>query len=78
LLCGGIPLRLVRLSGAFAGEFPVYLVEVLIPALQFDGFVPVVGVPTLPRGFDGIACFRFLSRFTYGNFGDAMTFGLEN
>jgi hypothetical protein len=27
--------------------------------------------------FDGIACFRFLNRFTYGNFGDPGQFGLE-
>jgi hypothetical protein len=31
----------------------------------------------VPRPFDGIACFRFLNRFTYGNFGDPNQFGLE-
>jgi hypothetical protein len=30
-----------------------------------------------PRQLQGIACFRFLNRFTYGNFGDADLFGLE-
>ena len=34
LLAGGIPIRLVRLSGAFAGEFPVYLTEVHICRLR--------------------------------------------
>ena len=37
----------------------------------------VVGVPSVPPGFDGIACFPFLNRFTYGNFGDSGQFGLE-
>jgi hypothetical protein len=37
-----------------------------------------VGVQTPPTGFDGIACFRFLNRFTYGNFGSSTQFGLEN
>jgi hypothetical protein len=34
-------------------------------------------IPNPPTGFDGIACFRFLNRFTYGNFGAATHFGLE-
>ena len=37
----------------------------------------VVAVPSVPRWFDGIACFSFLNRFTYGNFGDPARFGLE-
>jgi hypothetical protein len=36
-----------------------------------------VGVPNAPKGLDGIAGFRFLNRFTYGNFGNALEFGLE-
>jgi hypothetical protein len=36
-----------------------------------------VGVRSVPAGFDGIACFAFLDRFTYGNFGDPGQFGLE-
>jgi hypothetical protein len=36
-----------------------------------------VGVPAVPPGFDGLVCFSFLNRFTYGNFGDPSQFGLE-
>ncbi|MGH7136646.1 MAG: hypothetical protein ACREHD_12965 [Pirellulales bacterium] len=39
--------------------------------------VSAVGVPSPPAGFDGIGCFRFLNRFTYGNFADHGQFGLE-
>lgn len=31
--------------------------------MAFDDSVPVVGVSNLPRGFHGIACFKFLRRF---------------
>jgi hypothetical protein len=48
-----------------------------IPTLGFDQYLRAVAVPHLPIGFDGVACFRFLSRFTYGNFGDPDQFGLE-
>jgi hypothetical protein len=34
-------------------------------------------VPANPQGFEGIAGFRFLNRFTYGNFGNPAEFGLE-
>jgi hypothetical protein len=78
LLCGGIPVHYVRLSGAFVGEFPVYFLDVRIPALAFDDTIPVVGVHNVPRGFYGIACFRSLSRFTYGNRGDQNSFALES
>ena len=44
LQCGGIPIHQVRLSGAYHGLFPVYLVDVRLPALSFDDSVPVVGV----------------------------------
>jgi hypothetical protein len=37
----------------------------------------VVGVPAAPVGFEGVACFRFVNRFQYGNFGDFGVFGLE-
>jgi hypothetical protein len=50
---------------------------VQVPALGFSQFVRAVGVPSPPAGFDGIACFGFLNRFSYGNFGDAGQFGLE-
>ena len=77
LLCDGIPLHSVVLGGAFSGVFPVYLIQVQIPILGIDHAVPVVGVTNVPSGFDGIACFRFLNRFEYGNFGDSRHFGLE-
>jgi hypothetical protein len=77
LLAGGSPAQASTLGGAYSGTFPVYLVRVQIPQLGFDRYVRVVGVPQSPVGFDGIACFRFLNRFTYGNFGDLGRFGLE-
>lgn len=77
LLCGGIPYTTAMLRGAYAGSFPIYFLPVQIPALGFDQTLRVVGVPLVPAGFDGIACFCFLNRFTYGNFGDSNQFGLE-
>jgi hypothetical protein len=77
LLCGGIPLPGVALGGAYVGTYPVYLVQVRILQLGFDQAVPVVGVPAGPAGLDGIACFQFLNRFTYGNFADPGQFELE-
>lgn len=77
LLCGGPSLKPTVLGGAYVGQFPVYLVQVRIPLLEFNTAVPVVGVPSPPAGFDGIACFRFLNRFNYGNFADPNQFGLE-
>jgi len=77
LTAGGIPLHPVLLSGAYAGSFPVYLVRVQLPDLGFDHYVSAVGVPKVPTGFDGIAGFRFLNRFEYGNFGDRLQFGLD-
>jgi hypothetical protein len=77
LLCGGIPYTSTRLGGAYVGVFPIYVIPVRIPALGFDRYLRAVGVPSVPAGFDGIACFGFLNRFTYGNFGDPSQFGLE-
>src|SRR5438552_190594 len=77
LLCGGVPGQPMVLGGAYSGSFPVDELRVGIPALQFDQKLRVVGVPSLPTGFDGIAGFRFLNRFAYGNFGDAGQFDLE-
>ena len=77
LSCGGIPAQPVLLGGAYAGSFPVYVIRIQIPALGFDHYVRAVGVTNPPSGLGGIACFRFLSRFTYGNFGDPRQFGLE-
>jgi hypothetical protein len=77
LLCGGLPLQPVVLGGAYAGSYPVYLIQARVPVLSFDRALPAVGVPSVPPGFDGIACFQFLNRFTYGNFADPKHFGLE-
>jgi hypothetical protein len=74
---GGFLMGQVQLGGAYAGSFPLYLVEIRIPQLNFHEPVPVVGVSQLPRGFDGIAGFKFLNRFHYGNFGNAASFGLD-
>jgi hypothetical protein len=70
------PMGQTQLGGAYSGQFHVYSIEVRIPALQFIDNVPVVGVPAVPRNFDGIAGFKFLNRFQYGNFGDPDVFGL--
>lgn len=78
LICGGIPKGDVVLGGAYSGKFPVYSLRVVITTLGFDEAVPTVGVSSVPLGFDGIACFRFLNRFTYGNFADQGMFGLES
>lgn len=78
LLCGGTPTWMVQMSGAFSGSFPVYGLRVQIPQPGFDDELQVVGVSNVPAGFDGIAGFRFLRRFTYGNFGDPDQFGLES
>jgi hypothetical protein len=77
LHCGGVPGRPVTLGGAYVGSFPLYDLPVCLPALGFDQPLRAVGVPSVPAGFDGIACFGFLNRFTYGNFGDPNRFGLE-
>lgn len=77
LLYGGIPAQPVVLGGAYSGSFQVYVVRVQIPPLGFDHSIRAVGVPACPTGFEGIACFRFLNRFNYGNFGDPGMFGLE-
>ena len=67
----------VVLGGAYVGSYPVYLIQVRIPTLGFNHQVPAVGVPACPVGFDGIACFQFLNRFSYGNFANPGHFGLE-
>jgi hypothetical protein len=77
LLCNGTPLQSVSLSGAYVGSFPTCGLSVHLPALQFARNLRAIGVPSVPAGFDGIACFGFLNRFTYGNFGDPGQFGLE-
>lgn len=69
--------QLVRLGGAYSGEHRTYVVAVQIPALSFSRPTLVVGVNRPPAGFDGIAAFRFLNRFSYGNFGAHDQFGIE-
>jgi hypothetical protein len=76
LRAGGNPVQSVSLGGAYSGTYPVYSVRARIPAIGFDQDVSVVGVTSVPRGLDGLACFRFLNRFTYGNFGDSGRFAL--
>src|SRR5205823_14717487 len=77
LLCGGKTSSMIGLGGAYAGQYPIYQLRVQVPELGFARAVRVVGVPANPRGFEGIAGFRFLNRFTYGNFGNPAEFGLE-
>jgi hypothetical protein len=77
LLCDTTDMGQVQLRGAYAGLFPIYGIRVEIPQIGCDEHVEAVGVPTIPSGFDGIAGFRFLNRFHYGNFGDKGQFGLE-
>src|SRR4051812_41454702 len=77
LRCGGNPARPVVLGGAYRGSFPAYDIDVQIPALGFAQNLRAVALPAVTTGFDGIACFGFLNRFTYGNFGNPAEFGLE-
>jgi hypothetical protein len=67
----------VDLSGAYAGRHPLFVVRAQIPALRFDDDLIAVAVPAVVEGFQGTACFRFLNRFDYGNFGNPALFGLE-
>jgi len=77
VLCGAKAVHAVNLGGAYSGSFPCYSLRVDIPSLGFSEKVFVVGIPTPPKMLDGIAGFRFLNRFMYGNFGDTAGFGLE-
>jgi hypothetical protein len=74
----GTPARShVSLTGAHAGIHFLYWVHVRIPALAFDDVLSAVGVDAVPDGFRGVAGFRLLNRFDYGNFGNPAHFGLE-
>ncbi|MCE9530057.1 MAG: hypothetical protein K8T89_02800 [Planctomycetes bacterium] len=73
---GGKRVVSVQLRGFYTGVFPLYRLRVQIPQLGFDRRIRVIGVPAV-SALEGIACFRFLNRFTYGNFGDSSQFGLE-
>ena len=78
LRCGGIPLQPITLGGAYVGTFPVYQLMVEIPPLGFAQDLWAFGVPSVRPGFDGIACFRLINQFHYGNFSDPAVFGLES
>ena len=77
VLCGGLPFRTVAVGGAYSGVYPAFSLPIEIPALGFSDLVFAVGISPPPLDFDGIACFRFLNRFTYGNFGNKGEFALE-
>jgi hypothetical protein len=77
LQTGALLAPAVHLGGAYVGSYLVYVVRVQIPLLGFDQPVRAVAVSTVPTHFDGLAGFRFLNRFSYGNFGDPGQFGLE-
>ena len=76
--CGGIFRGYVGAGGAIEDDFKVYAVDIVIPELNLISLVNVMAVPaeTLPDGLQGIACFRFLNSFNYGNFGNPAEFGL--
>lgn len=69
----------ITLSGAFAGTFSTFYVHAAIPALGTSHTLVAVAVPAgrFSLGIDGIAGFRFLNTFHYGNFGDGTQFCLE-
>lgn len=74
---GGVVIGDFQLEGAYSGTHVIYSVAVQIRSLSFADEVLAVRVHEVLSGFDGMACFRFLNRFHYGNFGDAALFGLE-
>lgn len=78
-LNGSPKVDFVELTGAVLGGFPIYEVFIEITALNVAQLVKAVAVPAvqLPEGLDGIAAFRLLNSFTYGNFGNSAEFGLE-
>lgn len=76
--CGSPEGSLIELTGAYAGgHYLLFRVRVQIPGLAFDAELIAVGVSAVPDGFQGVAGFRLLNRFDYGNFSNATHFGLE-
>lgn len=71
------PSESINLRGAYEGSYRVYLIHVGIPEIGLDRHFRAVGVETAPPGLDGIACYRFLNDFTFGNFGAQEQFGIE-
>ena len=76
-VCGRPTGFVVPLTGAYSGHHLLFKVRAQIPALAFDDFLTAAGVTAVPDGFRGVAGFRFLNRFDYGNFGNPAQFGLE-
>ncbi len=66
-------------GGFVRGNFEIQLVPIVIPALNVSRLAAALLIPAneLPRGLDGIAGFRLLNAFSYGNFRDPKRFGLE-
>lgn len=69
----------VSLTRAYDGTFPAYLVRVSIPSLITTKVLVAVAVPAadLSPGLDGLAGFRSLNSFGYGNFDAPTQFGLQ-
>ena len=66
-------------GGAIEGSFEVRSLQIAMPTLGLVRRVNVMVVPaiSLPDGLGGIACFRFLNAFNYGNGGNPAEFALE-
>ena len=71
--------KTVGVGGFVRGTFPLFHVWIEIPVLSFVKLATAVAVPSvaLPDGLSGVASFRLLNGFTYGNFGSSTEFGLE-
>ncbi len=69
----------VGVSGALQGQLQIHKIQLQIPALNVNRFVGALSAPasSLLMGLDGIAAFRFLNLFSFGNFGNPGEFGLE-
>jgi hypothetical protein len=76
-LCGKPSGYVIPLSGAHSGHHLLFEIRVQIPALAFDDLLSAVGVHAVPSGFRGVAGFRLLNRFDYGNFGNPAHFGFN-
>ncbi len=66
-------------GGFVRGNFEIQLVPIVIPAVNVSRLAAALLIPAneLPQGLNGIAGFRLLNAFSYGNFGDPKRFGLE-
>lgn len=70
---------IAQAGGFVRGNFEIQLVPITIPVLKVSRLAAALLIPAteLPQGLDGIAGFRLLNAFAYGNFGDSKRFGLE-